>query len=202
VLRESRRHFSGRLHCVFGCGGNRDAGKRPLMGGIAARFADSVIVTDDNPRNESPQKIVADILAGCPGDARPVKVIHDRVQAIKEAIAAAKPGDVVLVAGKGHETYQEIAGEKKPLLTNRVISDPRISDQDWAVREGMVAFAGYPLLIEDRVLGVLAMFSRRPLAEDVLTTLGAIADSVASVINQKYSTTLPVPVCATVTCPN
>jgi UDP-N-acetylmuramoyl-L-alanyl-D-glutamate--2,6-diaminopimelate ligase len=120
VLRESRRHFSGRLHCVFGCGGNRDAGKRPLMGGIAARFADSVIVTDDNPRNESPQKIVADILAGCAGDARSVKVIHDRAQAIKEAIAVAKPGDVVLVAGKGHETYQEIAGEKKPFSDQAV----------------------------------------------------------------------------------
>ena len=78
-----------------------------------------------------------------------------------------------------------IACEKKPLLTNRVISDPRISDQAWAMREGMVAFAGYPLLIEDRVLGVLAMFSRRPLAEDVLTTLGAIADSVALGIERK-----------------
>jgi UDP-N-acetylmuramoyl-L-alanyl-D-glutamate--2,6-diaminopimelate ligase len=120
VLRESRRHVTGRLHCVFGCGGNRDAGKRPLMGGIAARFADSVIVTDDNPRNESPQKIVADILAGYAG-AKPVKVIHDRQQAIMTAIADAVPGDLVLVAGKGHETYQEIAGEKKPFSDQSVV---------------------------------------------------------------------------------
>lgn len=122
VLRESRRHVTGRLHCVFGCGGNRDAGKRPLMGGIAVRFADSVILTDDNPRNESPQKIVADILAGC-ADAKPVKVIHDRQQAIMTAIADARPGDVVLVAGKGHETYQEIAGEKKPFSDQSVVCE-------------------------------------------------------------------------------
>ncbi len=120
VLRESRRHVVGRLHCVFGCGGNRDAGKRPLMGGIAARFADTVIVTDDNPRNESPQKIVADILAGC-GNAGSVSVVHDRAQAIMNAISGAKPGDVVLVAGKGHETYQEIAGEKKPFSDQSVV---------------------------------------------------------------------------------
>lgn len=120
VLRESRRHFPGRLHCVFGCGGNRDSGKRPLMGEIAARLADTVTVTDDNPRNETPQKIVADILAGCT-DARSVKVIHDRDQAIRAAIAAAQPGDLVLVAGKGHETYQEIAGEKKPFSDQSVV---------------------------------------------------------------------------------
>ena len=82
-----------------------------------------------------------------------------------------------------------IAQEKKPLLTNRVQSDPRISDQDWAAREGMVAFAGYPLLIEDRVLGVLAMFARHPLGEDVLTTLGAIADSVTLGIERKRAQT-------------
>jgi UDP-N-acetylmuramoyl-L-alanyl-D-glutamate--2,6-diaminopimelate ligase len=120
VLRESRRHVTGRLHCVFGCGGNRDAGKRPLMGGIAVRFADRVIVTDDNPRNESPRKIVADILAGCAGE-KPVNVIHDRRQAIMAAIADARPGDVVLVAGKGHETYQETAGEKKPFRDQAVV---------------------------------------------------------------------------------
>ncbi len=130
VLRESRRHVTGRLHCVFGCGGNRDAGKRPLMGGIAARFADSVVVTDDNPRNESPQKIVADILAGCADDARPVKVMHDRAQAIMTAIAAAKPGDVVLIAGKGHETYQEIAGEKK------AFSDQSVACAALGIKEG------------------------------------------------------------------
>ncbi|HEY3488163.1 MAG TPA: UDP-N-acetylmuramoyl-L-alanyl-D-glutamate--2,6-diaminopimelate ligase [Gammaproteobacteria bacterium] len=120
VLSESRRHFSGHLHCVFGCGGNRDAGKRPLMGGIAARLADSVIVTDDNPRHESPQQIAADILAGC-GEPKSIKVIHDRKRAIITAIQAARPGDVVLIAGKGHETYQEIGGEKKPFSDQAVV---------------------------------------------------------------------------------
>ncbi|HEX5055364.1 MAG TPA: UDP-N-acetylmuramoyl-L-alanyl-D-glutamate--2,6-diaminopimelate ligase [Gammaproteobacteria bacterium] len=120
VLKEARRHVTGRLHCVFGCGGNRDAGKRPLMGGIAARFADRVIVTDDNPRNEPPQKITADILAGC-SNAGSVQVIHDRAQAILAALDEAVPGDVVLVAGKGHETYQEIAGVKKPFSDQSVV---------------------------------------------------------------------------------
>jgi PAS domain S-box-containing protein len=82
-----------------------------------------------------------------------------------------------------------IAQDKKPLLTNSVQSDPRVSDQDWAAREGMVAFAGYPLLIEDRVLGVLAMFARRPLADEVLKTLGSIADSVSLGIERKRAQT-------------
>jgi PAS domain S-box-containing protein len=82
-----------------------------------------------------------------------------------------------------------IAKEKKPLLTNKVQTDPRVSDQAWAAREGIVAFAGYPLLIEDRVLGVLAMFSRRPLGEDVLKTLGSVADSVALGIERKRAQT-------------
>src|SRR5207253_2012379 len=82
-----------------------------------------------------------------------------------------------------------IAQDKKPLLTNSVQSDPRVSDRDWAAREGMVAFAGYPLLIEDRVLGVLAMFARRPLADEVLKTLGSIADSVALGIERKRAQT-------------
>ena len=82
-----------------------------------------------------------------------------------------------------------IAHEKKPLLTNAIQSDPRVSDPAWAAREGMVAFAGYPLLIEDRVLGVLALFSRRPLADDVLNTLGSIADSLALGIERKRAQT-------------
>jgi UDP-N-acetylmuramoyl-L-alanyl-D-glutamate--2,6-diaminopimelate ligase len=122
VLSEVRRHFSGHLHCVFGCGGNRDAGKRPVMGGIAARLADSVIVTDDNPRDEPPADIVADILSGCSG-AGSVEVIHDRKQAILYALGTAGSGDVVLVAGKGHETYQEIAGEKRPFSDQAVVCE-------------------------------------------------------------------------------
>lgn len=100
----------GRLFCVFGCGGNRDAGKRPLMGAVAKRLAHEVIVTSDNPRNENPLKIIEDILQG----AGEVQVIPDRAAAISRAIEAAGPGDIVLIAGKGHEDYQEIEGVKHP----------------------------------------------------------------------------------------
>ena len=101
----------GRLICVFGCGGNRDKGKRPLMGQAAAESADEVWVTSDNPRNEDPRHIIDDILAGVSG--RP-HVEPDRARAIFEAIGGAHQGDVVLIAGKGHEDYQEIAGERLP----------------------------------------------------------------------------------------
>ena len=106
----------GRLICVFGCGGNRDKGKRPLMGKIAAVGADEVWITSDNPRNEDPQHIIDDILAGTSG-ARPDHPVHiepDRARAIFEAIGGAHHGDVVLIAGKGHEDYQELAGERLP----------------------------------------------------------------------------------------
>ena len=108
-----RAHAAGRLDCVFGCGGDRDRGKRPLMGAIAERLADRVIVTDDNPRTEPGDAIVAQILAGL---QRPqaARVIRDRAQAIGTALAEAAPGDVVLVAGKGHEAYQEVDGVRTP----------------------------------------------------------------------------------------
>jgi UDP-N-acetylmuramoyl-L-alanyl-D-glutamate--2,6-diaminopimelate ligase len=102
---------TGRLVCVFGCGGGRDKGKRPLMGEAAARLADRVVVTSDNPRNEAPADIVADILAGMPAGQQ---VELDRAAAIRIAIAGTMPGDVVLIAGKGHEDYQEIAGVRRP----------------------------------------------------------------------------------------
>ena len=103
----------GRLWCVFGCGGNRDATKRPLMGGIAERGADRVVVTSDNPRHESPDAIVAQIAAGL---SRPeaAAVVIDRRAAIAMAVREAAPQDVVVLAGKGHEDYQEIAGVKHP----------------------------------------------------------------------------------------
>jgi UDP-N-acetylmuramoyl-L-alanyl-D-glutamate--2,6-diaminopimelate ligase len=107
VLEAARRHASGRLTVVFGCGGERDSGKRGLMGGIAERLADDVIVTDDNPRREDPERIAAMILGGMttPSLAR---VIHGREAAISAALADAADGDVVVVAGKGHERQQVV----------------------------------------------------------------------------------------------
>lgn len=105
--------MQGRLFCVFGCGGDRDTGKRPQMAAIAERLADVVVVTDDNPRTEDGDVIVADIMAGFANPAA-VLVQRDRAQAIAQAVAQAGPDDIVLVAGKGHEPYQEIHGVKHP----------------------------------------------------------------------------------------
>ncbi|WP_077037136.1 UDP-N-acetylmuramoyl-L-alanyl-D-glutamate--2,6-diaminopimelate ligase [Pelomonas sp. KK5] len=101
----------GELVCLFGCGGNRDRAKRPLMGGIAAKLAQRVIVTSDNPRHEAPEQILADIVAGM--GAAVHAVVIDRREAIVQALAEAGPRDVVLLAGKGHEDYQEVAGERR-----------------------------------------------------------------------------------------
>jgi UDP-N-acetylmuramoyl-L-alanyl-D-glutamate--2,6-diaminopimelate ligase len=112
LLGEARTLASaGRLVCVFGCGGDRDRGKRPLMGEIAWRLADAVIVTSDNPRSEDPQAIIAEILAGVPG---PVEVDPDRAAAIARALEEADEGDVVVIAGKGHEQGQEFADRTIP----------------------------------------------------------------------------------------
>lgn len=109
----AERH--GALWCVFGCGGNRDAGKRPQMGAIAQRLADRVVITSDNPRHEAPEAIVAQIAAGLvPRDDARVATIVERRAAIVDAVRRAAPQDVVLVAGKGHEDYQEIAGTRHP----------------------------------------------------------------------------------------
>jgi len=121
ALQVLRRHCGGRLIAVFGCGGDRDRGKRPLMGGIAARLADAVILTDDNPRGESGDAILAGIMAGLQGSATPVQVVRDRRQAILAAVADAKAGDVVLVAGKGHESVQIVGGEKRPFSDQAVV---------------------------------------------------------------------------------
>ncbi|WP_298449640.1 UDP-N-acetylmuramoyl-L-alanyl-D-glutamate--2,6-diaminopimelate ligase [uncultured Marinobacter sp.] len=113
ALAALRPHVAGKLICVFGCGGDRDSGKRPEMAKEAEKRADVIIVTDDNPRTENPVEIVRDILAGF---SRPnaASVIHDRAEAIRTAINMAEQGDLVLVAGKGHESWQEIAGQKLP----------------------------------------------------------------------------------------
>jgi UDP-N-acetylmuramoyl-L-alanyl-D-glutamate--2,6-diaminopimelate ligase len=119
ALRAARAHCAGRLHVVFGCGGERDAGKRPQMAAIAAGLADVVVLTDDNPRGESAQRIVADIVAGLPTGVR-ATVIHDREQAIRTALAGAVAGDVVVVAGKGHEDYQIVGNLRRPFSDQQV----------------------------------------------------------------------------------
>src|SRR5205823_3514966 len=103
----------GALWCVFGCGGNRDPGKRPLMGAIACRLADHVVVTSDNPRLEPPDFIISQILAGIVGHDE-VHVLENRAEAVQHAIRDAAARDVVLLAGKGHEQYQEVGGVKQP----------------------------------------------------------------------------------------
>jgi UDP-N-acetylmuramoyl-L-alanyl-D-glutamate--2,6-diaminopimelate ligase len=111
VLRAARELTSARVICVFGCGGDRDRGKRPIMGRIASELADLPIVTSDNPRSEEPQAIINEILAGV---TRPVEVEPDRRAAIEQAIAVAGEQDVVVIAGKGHEQGQEFADRKIP----------------------------------------------------------------------------------------
>jgi len=113
ALRALRAHCVGHLWCVFGCGGERDVGKRPQMGALAADLADRVLLTDDNPRGEDGDAIIAAIRAGMP-DASAVLVERDRARAIALAVREARAGDVVLIAGKGHETCQEIAGTTRP----------------------------------------------------------------------------------------
>jgi UDP-N-acetylmuramoyl-L-alanyl-D-glutamate--2,6-diaminopimelate ligase len=112
TLRPLAQGRGGKLWCVFGCGGNRDAAKRPMMGAIAARLADRVVLTSDNPRDEAPGFILSQILAGITGHDD-VDVIEDRREAIAQALTEAAPSDVVLLAGKGHEQTQEIAGVKR-----------------------------------------------------------------------------------------
>ncbi len=114
ALRPLASQRGGRLWAVFGCGGNRDTAKRPLMGAIAQRLADRVVLTSDNPRHEPPAFILLQIVAGLAGSQERVQVIEDRRKAIVSAVREAATNDVILLAGKGHEDYQEIAGVKQP----------------------------------------------------------------------------------------
>jgi UDP-N-acetylmuramoyl-L-alanyl-D-glutamate--2,6-diaminopimelate ligase len=119
VIKALRPHVSGRLWLVFGCGGDRDAGKRPEMGRIACRLADRVIVTDDNPRSEAAAAIRAQILAACPGG----REIGDRRDAIAAAVAGLEPGDLLIVAGKGHESGQIVGGMVHPFNDAEVVRE-------------------------------------------------------------------------------
>ena len=122
ALRAARLHCRGQLRLVFGCGGDRDAGKRPLMGRIAAELADDILLTDDNPRSENPQRIVADIMAGIAAGA-PLTIEHDRALAIRVALERSAPDDVVLIAGKGHEDYQIVGAERRVFRDQSVVAD-------------------------------------------------------------------------------
>ena len=124
VLQALRPHTQNKLHVVFGCGGDRDKGKRPLMGAIAVKLADAVIVTDDNPRSEDPAVIRAEVLAAAKG----ARDIGDRAEAIRAAVAGLKAGDVLVIAGKGHETGQYIKSEVHPF-----------SDREQAVAAALAA---------------------------------------------------------------
>jgi UDP-N-acetylmuramyl tripeptide synthase len=111
ALRPIAQQRNGKLWCIFGCGGDRDASKRPLMGAIAGKGADKVVVTSDNPRSEKPEAIITHILLGLP-QGNDVSVQLDRAAAIAQTVAQASANDIILLAGKGHETTQEIAGHK------------------------------------------------------------------------------------------
>ncbi|MBU2710223.1 UDP-N-acetylmuramoyl-L-alanyl-D-glutamate--2,6-diaminopimelate ligase [Zooshikella harenae] len=114
LLKAVRLHSRGKVVCVFGCGGDRDKGKRPLMAKAVAQYADECVVTSDNPRSENPDAIIDDIMPGFKNSLVQVHVEADRAKAIQEAILTAKPDDIVVVAGKGHEDYQEVSGQRHP----------------------------------------------------------------------------------------
>ena len=120
VLRSLRQHCKGELVCVFGCGGGRDRGKRPEMGAIVEALADRIIITDDNPRYEAPERIVVDILNGI-WNRSGVLVLHDRAEAIHTALTNTNVNDLVLIAGKGHEQYQFVADQKIPFNDQQVV---------------------------------------------------------------------------------
>ena len=122
VLDAARAHVKGRVFCVFGCGGDRDPGKRPMMGAIAEERADVVVVTDDNPRTEDPRAIIEQILSGM-RQPEAAHVVSDRAEAIHFALAEADAGDVVVIAGKGHEDYQIVGGDVRPFSDRRVVLD-------------------------------------------------------------------------------
>ena len=121
ILTTARDFTAGRLICVFGCGGDRDRTKRPVMGAIAADLADLTVVTSDNPRSEDPEAIIGDILAGMSGTEPYIE--PDRRKAIGWALAQGKPGDVIVLAGKGHETYQEIGGVQYHMDEREIVAD-------------------------------------------------------------------------------
>ena len=123
ICRTLKECCTGRLVTLFGCGGDRDKTKRPLMGQVAASLSDYLVVTSDNPRSEDPSAIIADIVAGLENEKTPYTVVENRIEAIHWAIAHAQPGDTILLAGKGHETYQILKDETIHLDEREVVAD-------------------------------------------------------------------------------
>ena len=125
ILEASKCYTRGRIISVFGCGGDRDPIKRPIMGEISGRIADFTFITSDNPRTEEPEKIVEQIEDGMKKTKGKYKVVVDRTEAIKQAIQMANKRDIIVLAGKGHEPYQEINGVKHPfderIIVNEII---------------------------------------------------------------------------------
>ena len=123
ILETVKKYTPGRVICVFGCGGDRDKTKRPIMGEISGKIADYTIITSDNPRTEKPEDIIKEIEAGIKNKTKDYKTIVDRKEAIKYAIDMANKRDLIVIAGKGHETYQEINGEKIPFYEREIIKE-------------------------------------------------------------------------------
>ena len=123
VILMARECFSGRVVTLFGCGGDRDNSKRPEMGRVAAKYSDYVIVTSDNPRTEDPEFIISQILTGMSDTKTPYKVIENRLQAIQWALENSQSGDVLILAGKGHETYQIVGREKRHFDEREIVAD-------------------------------------------------------------------------------
>ena len=123
VLATVKGFAKGRTVALFGCGGDRDKAKRPQMGRAAADLADFAVVTTDNPRTERPADIIAGILPGLEGTGTPYQVIEDRVEAIHWALDHARAGDVIVLCGKGHETYQEVGHEKRHMDEREIMAD-------------------------------------------------------------------------------
>ena len=120
ILKAIKSYTRGKVICVFGCGGDRDPGKRPIMGEISGKVADYTIITSDNPRTEDPEKIIEQIEEGIKKTKGNYEIVVDRAEAIEKAIKMANNKDIILLAGKGHEPYQEINGKKYP-FDERVI---------------------------------------------------------------------------------
>ena len=123
ILRAVSSYTKGRVISVFGCGGDRDTRKRPIMGEISGKVADYTIITSDNPRTEDPKAIVDEIEEGIKKTKGKYEVIVDRVEAITKAIEMANKNDIIVLAGKGHETYQEINGVKHPFDERVIVND-------------------------------------------------------------------------------